>query len=746
MPATPVTWLNQFIANITTAGNQIASRITQLANGNLLVVWNSDNDTGVGSDPGFDVIGQIFTPLGDLVGAEFRVNGGFFVDDEQAADVAGLPGGGFLTVFEDNDYATVNFSIRLTERDADGSNPVAIDIFDDTSDNAGPSYFGPRVAVSSDTSALVVAVLTEVGGGGRIVGKIYDATTDAVGAEISVFDAGTNRNVDLAVLANGDYVVTCVDASGGDNTIAYRILDATGGNVLGATVLSATLGGSEFLFDTTVTALTGGGFVVGWTSFTPVNFIPSAQFQRFDAAGVAQGGIVTIQNNGSADQKSMGDLVALSDGGFIVLYAEGDSTFDEGLRGRRFDAAGVQVGVDFLIQDGSVSRISAVVLGDGRVAISYGAENGEIGVEIIDPRDTANDPGVYTGTQWQIGTVGDDVFTADEVSEFVIGHDGNDTITAAGQTRSYDLGAGDDRMIVASVINTDIYIGGTGTDTIDWSASFETGAVFDLEDGTATTGFATEAMTGFENLIGTTNRDNIFGSSVANTLSGGDGNDVIAGNGGTDSVDAGAGNDIVLVDDAETTTGGSGVDRLDLQAFAIDIGFDLASGSSNAAGRHTLYENVTMGSGNDAVTGSSADNVIDGRGGNDELRGQGGNDSVLGGTGNDRLFGDAGNDTLNGGSGTDTVDGGAGNDTIRITGFDLPDIVIGGLDTDTLDMSDYGSDIFVNAPLGQYGVEIASPISQTLTGIERIIGSAQSDSFFAATMRSPFRAARALTR
>ena len=196
-------------------------------------------------------------------------------------------------------------------------------------------------------------------------------------------------------------------------------------------------------------------------------------------------------------------------------------------------------------------------------------------------------------------------------------------------------------FVVPDSIDDDAYDGGAGTDTIDWSNSSADGAVIDLEAGTADIG-ATKVLTGFENLICTSNGESIFGSSVANTLFGGDGNDVIAGNGGTDSVDAGAGNDIVLVDDAETTTGGIGIDWLDLQAFTIDISFDLASGSSNAAGMQTLSENVSMGSGDDAVTGSSADNTI------------------FGGQGND-MFTDTQNmapstdDTYDGGTGTDTL-------------------------------------------------------------------------------------------
>src|SRR5690606_27665292 len=74
-------------------------------------------------------------------------------------------------------------------------------------------------------------------------------------------------------------------------------------------------------------------------------------------------------------------------------------------------------------------------------------------------------------------------------------------------------------------------------------------------------------------------------------------------------------------------------------------------------------ENVTSGSGNDALTGNSLANVLDGGAGNDDLRGGFDNDTLRGGEGNDQLWGEQGDDLLEGGAGNDRIDGGAGNDT-----------------------------------------------------------------------------------
>ena len=93
MPLTPETWLNQFTVNLTVADDQSDPEILQLANGNILVSWTSSNNSGVGSDSGLDVIGQIFDPLGNRIGGEIQLNNSFFFDDEQNMELAALPGG-----------------------------------------------------------------------------------------------------------------------------------------------------------------------------------------------------------------------------------------------------------------------------------------------------------------------------------------------------------------------------------------------------------------------------------------------------------------------------------------------------------------------------------------------------------------------------------------------------------------------------------------------------------------------------
>jgi Ca2+-binding RTX toxin-like protein len=211
---------------------------------------------------------------------------------------------------------------------------------------------------------------------------------------------------------------------------------------------------------------------------------------------------------------------------------------------------------------------------------------------------------------------------------------------------------------------------------------------------------------GDDELRGEDGDDELHGDDGDDELLGGDGNDWLQGGLGTDSFDGEAGVDTLdfTYSDGNWTVSLSGV---------LDDPYDIGIlGSASAGGEDESIrdvENVTMGSGNDHVTGSSLDNTLYGKAGNDTLIGLAGDDILFGGAGNDtldggnqsdELYGDAGDDRILGGGGddhvdaglgSDTIDGGSGNDTLL--GSDGGDIIEGGLGNDTISGGDGGDNI-----------------------------------------------------
>ncbi|MFI0846969.1 beta strand repeat-containing protein [Mesorhizobium sp. IMUNJ 23232] len=124
------------------------------------------------------------------------------------------------------------------------------------------------------------------------------------------------------------------------------------------------------------------------------------------------------------------------------------------------------------------------------------------------------------------------------------------------------------------------------------------------------------------------------------------------------------------------------------QGFGGDAEGDYLQGIVNLIGSNTSGDNIT---------GNAGANTVNGQGGDDVLSGNDGNDILLGGAANDRLIGGGGADSLQGGAGL----------------------------ADTADYSASAAPVTVNLTTGTGSDGDAQ--GDTLTGIERLIGSTGND-------------------
>lgn len=271
-----------------------------------------------------------------------------------------------------------------------------------------------------------------------------------------------------------------------------------------------------------------------------------------------------------------------------------------------------------------------------------------------------------------------------------------------------DLGAGDDSLVLRSIVpnnftltisggDDDDYVntamsgsrgvslvGGTGGDTLIAGSGDDTlvgGPGHDFMDGRA----------GNDSLVGSAGDDTLLGATGNDLLFGHSGNDLIYGNLGDDSLSGNEGDDSLLGGDGDdwllghrgddTLTGGSGADSL----FGHS-GNDVLNGNSD-------NDTVEGGSGLDAIVGGSGDDVLSGDSGHDTIAGNSGNDVLWGRSGNDILMGESGSDTLDGGEGLDKLVGGADSDLL-VGGGDN-DFLDGGFEQDSL-ATGGGSDTIVD--------------------------------------------------
>jgi len=270
------------------------------------------------------------------------------------------------------------------------------------------------------------------------------------------------------------------------------------------------------------------------------------------------------------------------------------------------------------------------------------------------------------------GSASKDTLNGAATNDSISGLGGDDLLYGGAGNDSLYGGTGNDTL--SGDAGSDQLFGGTGNDYADYRGS--TGAV--TVNLTTNAGLGADAQgdtyNSIEGVYGSSFNDSLIGSGLSDTLYGGAGDDTLAGLGGADSLDGGTGND--FVDYSNSGTG-------------VTINLTTGTGAGGDAAGDTLV-------GFEGAYGSAfADNMT-------------------GTTGNDTFYGGAGSDTLDGGAGNDILYGGAGADSL-----------VGGTGIDTADYSRSAGGVTVDLTTGLGSGGDAA--GDTLSGIENLIGSTQSD-------------------
>ena len=378
-------------------------------------------------------------------------------------------------------------------------------------------------------------------------------------------------------------------------------------------------------------------------------------------------------------------------------------------------------------------------------------------------------PNLLTGT----GTDGDAQGDTYTTIENLIGSTANDTLTGSNDANRLEGRGGGDTLIGNDGDDTlvggaggDSHDGGVGADLADYSSA-GTGLTVDMTNTANNTGDANgDTYTTMENLLGSPQDDTLTGPMSGAPTNAAD--NVITGGAGTDTVSytgAGSGVTVNLAAAAPQATGGGGNDTL------------------------VTIENVTGSAQNDTIGGNAGNNVLAGGDGTDTLTYAGsaagvtvnlgatvaqntggagtdtasGFENLVGSDHNDTLLGTSGDNTLDGGAGTgDTVSyagatagvsvdlsqaaaqatGGAGSDTLagfeNLIGSPQADTLIGTAGNNVLTGGTGSDTVSYAAATAAVTVDLAAVAPQatggggsdTLAGIENVIGSNFQDSLF----------------
>ncbi len=474
------------------------------------------------------------------------------------------------------------------------------------------AYGATQVAVRADGSFLLVWQ-TDAGGVQTIASRLYAANGTPLGAETTLASSTGSEAAYLGGVTPLDdgFVVSWTGrttgflAGTGDNIKALA-LDATG-HALGAPVVTATAasfpvgGRSEYISAWPVITGPDGAPLLG---------IRGTDLNAYVKTPFAAGSVLQVMSNDNIANWSLATVGT----GLVGVYEVLDFVHapDSGTIPTRLHVRYIQPGIGATAQDvvppdgGFVnSSIGGVIgLAGGEAAIAF--SEGGIG-------------GGYWSTQGFFHRVGAPQQAA--AATFTPGVDGSNVrllLPSAGNQGYMDVAALADGHVMFT-----------------WSdlSAFNT-----LGDRHAMIlGPELEGVV----LPGTQGADSLVGSGWADLILGFGGDDTLVGRLGTDTLDGGEGIDTVSY-------------AASLQAVNVDLSLavQIPLFNGHATGDKLIgIENLLGSAYADTLVGDAGDNVLSGS------------------WGDDSLAGGAGDDTLDGGAGSDTLDGGAGSNTVSFAGL-----------------------------------------------------------------------------
>ena len=274
---------------------------------------------------------------------------------------------------------------------------------------------------------------------------------------------------------------------------------------------------------------------------------------------------------------------------------------------------------------------------------------------------------------------------------WLVGGEGNDTLTGSAQGDILVGGVGDDRMEGGQGDDIYVYSRGDGADAI-------------LDTGSNAVGTDPNNLGGDKLLFG-------VGITIEDLILHRDGNtmNIYVADQDDMSIPLTELTDVVSVENWN-----SAGNRIELLQFFNGLDFDVSEITNTylgadltGAGSDTPVNDTLNGSNSaDWMDGFAGDDILNALGGDDFIFGRAGDDTLNGGNGDDILAGGDDNDVIKGGNGSDVMTGGADDDMLNGDGGN--DVIMGGTGNDTLNggagndmlVGDLGDDVII-ASAGQ---------------------------------------------
>jgi len=334
--------------NTTTSGDQTFTigapgTIASDDAGNYVITWAGHAQDG----DGWGIFALRFTAGGEQVGDEFQVNT-YTTSHQRFSTVAMDADGDFIITWSSNGQDGGNYGVYAQRFDAAG-NPVGAEFRVNTRTNK----FQGRSTVAMDDDGDFVIAWESVDQDSSSVGVYFqryavDGTTVGVETRANTITAGPQRLPNVAMDADGDFVMTWSGPTDGSGYGIFARRFTADGVGQGPEFLANTLfAGNQQ--DSTVAMDADGDFVVAWQSSTGDGVLYGIYAQRFTAQGEKFGSQFLV-NSFTANFQQFPSVAMDTNGDFMIAWqslTQDGSVW--GVYGQRFSWGDGRVGSEFQI-------------------------------------------------------------------------------------------------------------------------------------------------------------------------------------------------------------------------------------------------------------------------------------------------------------------------------------------------------------------------------------------------------------
>lgn len=354
----------EFRVNTTTSKEQVHSTVAIDDSGKFVIVWSDKDQDG----NGWGIFGQRFDASGTALGSEFQVNT-VILNNQLGASIAMAPNGNFIVTWSSKDQDLDGWGVYAQRYTASGLMLGGAFRVNNTFLN---DQTASSVAMDADGDFVVTwASKNQDGDNWGIYAKRYDATGLPRGSEFLVNStvAKEQEFSSVAMDADGNFVITWSSKDlDGDNWGVFAQRYNSAGVAQGGE-FQVNLTTSKEQMHSSVAMDVDGDFVISWTSNDQDGNGRGVYARQYDAIGVAKGGETLVNSTTSGDQE-YSSVAMDARGGFVVVWTGNGPGDGLGVFGQRF---AIPSGLTFTSGDGvrdttmtftgSLSQINAALDG-----------------------------------------------------------------------------------------------------------------------------------------------------------------------------------------------------------------------------------------------------------------------------------------------------------------------------------------------------------------------------------------------